>query len=65
VLEARGRVIDGGIGIDFAQAGEGIEFLGRSLAFQANVARGEELDPTVGTNFAYQSISLLIQTPMT
>jgi len=65
VLKARRRVVDGRVGVDLAQAGEGVEFLGRRFAFQANVARREELHPAVGAHFADERVTLLIETPMT
>jgi len=65
VLETCRRVVDGRVRVDLAQAGEGVEFLGRRFAFQADITRWEELYPAVGADFADERVTLLIETPMT
>src|SRR6266545_1090897 len=59
-----GGLVDGGVGVHFSFAAEGVMLLGFVAAVGADVAWGKDLVIAVGADFSDQSIALFFESPM-
>jgi hypothetical protein len=65
VVVTTGGFVNGGVGKYFALPAEGVKGFGLTSTVGANIAGWEDLVIAVRADFADQSVTLLLKTPMT